>query len=44
MSAGFRAFSNAVNDAYAFLGAGHIQMPHDAWRLWTVGQKLGLHT
>ncbi|MCZ4290733.1 aerobic carbon-monoxide dehydrogenase large subunit [Hoeflea alexandrii] len=41
---GVPCFSNAVNDAYAFLGAGHIQMPHDAWRLWTVGQKLGLHT
>ena len=40
---GVPCFSNAVNDAYAFLGAGHIQMPHDAWRLWTVGQKLGLH-
>ncbi|MCY0150391.1 aerobic carbon-monoxide dehydrogenase large subunit [Hoeflea sp. G2-23] len=41
---GVPCFSNAVNDAYAFLGAGHIQMPHDAWRLWTVGEKLGLHT
>jgi carbon-monoxide dehydrogenase large subunit len=41
---GVPCFSNAVNDAYAFLSAGHIQMPHDAWRLWTVGQKLGLHT
>jgi carbon-monoxide dehydrogenase large subunit len=41
---GVPCFSNAVNDAYAFLGAGHIQMPHNAWRLWTVGQKLGLHT
>ncbi|MCC0034611.1 MAG: carbon-monoxide dehydrogenase large subunit [Rhodobiaceae bacterium] len=40
---GVPCFSNAVNDAYAFLGAGHIQMPHDAWRLWQVGQKLGLH-
>ena len=41
---GVPCFSNAVNDAYAFLNAGHIQMPHDAWRLWTVGEKLGLHT
>ncbi|MBU4529757.1 MAG: carbon-monoxide dehydrogenase large subunit [Hoeflea sp.] len=40
---GVPCFSNAVNDAYAFLGAGHIQMPHDAWRLWKVGEKLGLH-
>jgi len=41
---GVPCFSNAVNDAYAFLDAGHIQMPHDAWRLWQVGEKLGLHT
>jgi carbon-monoxide dehydrogenase large subunit len=41
---GVPCFSNAVNDAYAFLNAGHIQMPHDAWRLWKVGEKLGLHT
>lgn len=41
---GVPCFSNAVNDAYAFLDAGHIQMPHDAWRLWKVGEKLGLHT
>lgn len=40
---GVPAFSNAVNDAFAFLGAGHIQMPHDAWRLWQVGERLGLH-
>ncbi|PWV95758.1 carbon monoxide dehydrogenase large subunit apoprotein [Hoeflea marina] len=40
---GVPCFSNAVNDAYAFLGAGHIQMPHDAWRLWKVGEKLNLH-
>jgi aerobic carbon-monoxide dehydrogenase large subunit len=40
---GVPCFSNAVNDAYAFFNAGHIQMPHDAWRLWKVGQRLGLH-
>ncbi len=40
---GVPCFSNAVNDAYSFLGAGHIQMPHDAWRLWQVGERLGLH-
>jgi aerobic carbon-monoxide dehydrogenase large subunit len=40
---GVPCFSNAVNDAYAFLDAGHIQMPHDAWRLWKVGERLGLH-
>ena len=40
---GVPCFSNAVNDAYAFLDAGHIQMPHDACRLWKVGERLGLH-
>jgi len=40
---GVPCFSNAVNDAFAFLNAGHIQMPHDAWRLWKVGERLGLH-
>jgi carbon-monoxide dehydrogenase large subunit len=40
---GVPCFSNAVNDAYAFLNAGHIQMPHDPWRLWKVGERLGLH-
>ena len=38
---GVPAFSNAVNDAFQFLGSTHIQMPHDAWRIWEVGQKLG---
>jgi aerobic carbon-monoxide dehydrogenase large subunit len=41
---GVPCFSNAVNDAFAFLDAGHIQMPHDGWRLWTVAERLGLHT
>ena len=40
---GVPCFSNAVNDAFAFLDAGHIQMPHDGWRLWTVAERLGLH-
>jgi aerobic carbon-monoxide dehydrogenase large subunit len=40
---GVPCFSNAVNDAFAFLGAGHIQMPHDGWRLWTAADRLGLH-
>ncbi|AXS40035.1 aerobic carbon-monoxide dehydrogenase large subunit [Breoghania sp. L-A4] len=35
-------FSNAVNDAFAHLDAGHIQMPHDNWRLWSVSKRLGL--
>ena len=35
------AFSNAVNDAFAFLGNTHIQMPHDAWRVWQAARRLG---
>ena len=40
---GVPCFSNAVNDAFAFLGSTHIQMPHDHWRTWTAAEKLGLH-
>jgi carbon-monoxide dehydrogenase large subunit len=39
---GVPAFSNAVNDAFAFLGSTHIQMPHDAWRVWKASEALGL--
>jgi carbon-monoxide dehydrogenase large subunit len=39
---GVPAFSNAVNDAFGFLGATHIQMPHDAWRIWQAAKKLGV--
>jgi carbon-monoxide dehydrogenase large subunit len=39
---GVPAFSNAVNDAFAFLGNTHIQMPHDAWRVWQAAQRLGV--
>jgi aerobic carbon-monoxide dehydrogenase large subunit len=39
---GVPAFSNAVNDAFSFLGAIHIPMPHDAWRLWQAAKKLGV--
>ena len=37
------AFSNAVNDAFKFLGSTHIQMPHDAWRIWQAAKDLGAH-
>jgi carbon-monoxide dehydrogenase large subunit len=37
------AFSNAVNDAFKFLGSTHIQMPHDAWRIWQAAKELGAH-
>lgn len=40
---GVPCFSNAVNDAFRFLGSVHIQMPHDQWRTWAVADKLGLH-
>jgi carbon-monoxide dehydrogenase large subunit len=40
---GVPCFSNAVNDAFKFLGSTHIQMPHDHWRTWAVADKLGLH-
>ena len=35
-------FSNAVNDAFAHLGVTHLQMPHDAWRVWRECKRLGL--
>lgn len=40
---GVPCFSNAVNDAFGFLGSTHIQMPHDAWRIWEAAKKLGVH-
>jgi aerobic carbon-monoxide dehydrogenase large subunit len=39
---GVPAFSNAVNDAFGFLGSTHIQMPHDYWRNWEAAKTLGL--
>ncbi|MEM9632787.1 MAG: aerobic carbon-monoxide dehydrogenase large subunit [Pseudomonadota bacterium] len=41
---GVPAFSNAVNDAFQFLGSTHIQMPHDAWRIWQAAENLGAHS
>jgi carbon-monoxide dehydrogenase large subunit len=41
---GVPAFSNAVNDAFGFLGSKHIQMPHDYWRNWEVAKSLGVVT
>ena len=38
---GVPAFSNAVNDAFSFLGSTHIQMPHDYWRNWKAAKELG---
>jgi carbon-monoxide dehydrogenase large subunit len=39
---GVPAFSNAVIDAFGHLGVTHLQMPHDAWRVWKASEKLGL--
>ena len=39
---GVPAFSNAVNDAFSFLGSTHIQMPHDYWRNWVAAKNLGV--
>ena len=39
---GVPAFSNAVNDAFSFLGTTHIQMPHDYWRNWRAAKNLGV--
>src|ERR1700727_1542219 len=39
---GVPAFSNAVNDAFSFLGSTHIQMPHDYWRNWRAAKRLGV--
>ncbi len=39
---GVPAFSNAVNDAFGFLGSTHIQMPHDYWRIWEAAKSLGV--
>ena len=41
---GVPAFSNAVNDAFSFLGSTHIQMPHDYWRNWEAAKSLGVVT
>ena len=38
---GVSAFSNAVNDAFAHTGIGHIQMPHDYWRTWKAAERAG---
>jgi carbon-monoxide dehydrogenase large subunit len=40
---GVPCFSNAVNDAFGFLGSTNIPMPHDNWRTWTAAENLGLH-
>ena len=40
---GVSAFSNAINDAFAHLGAPAMAMPHNHWRVWQTANQLGLH-
>ncbi|MGI9348189.1 MAG: aerobic carbon-monoxide dehydrogenase large subunit [Gammaproteobacteria bacterium] len=40
---GVSAFSNAINDAFAHLGAPAMAMPHNHWRVWQTASQLGLH-
>ncbi|HWW46442.1 MAG TPA: aerobic carbon-monoxide dehydrogenase large subunit [Xanthobacteraceae bacterium] len=39
---GVPAFSNAVNDAFAFLGGKNLMMPHYPHRLWQTARELGV--
>jgi carbon-monoxide dehydrogenase large subunit len=39
---GVPCFSNAVNDAFAFLGVTNLPMPHYPYRLWQTARQLGL--
>jgi len=40
---GVPAFSNAVHDAFRPFGLRQAHMPHDHWRIWKIGNDLGLH-
>lgn len=39
---GVPCFSNAVNDAFKFLGAYNLPMPHYPYRLWQTARQLGV--
>jgi len=39
---GVPCFSNAVNDAFGFLGVTNLPMPHYPYRLWQTARSLGL--
>lgn len=36
-------FSNAINDALGQFGASHVNMPHNAYRVWQTLNELGLN-
>ena len=40
---GIPCFSNAVIDAFAHLGVTHMDMPHNAWRVWQQCNALGVN-
>jgi aerobic carbon-monoxide dehydrogenase large subunit len=39
---GVPCFSNAVHDAFGFLGVTNLPMPHYPHRLWQTARQLGL--
>ena len=39
---GVPAFSNAVHDAFRPFGLRQAHMPHDHWRIWKIGNDLGM--
>jgi len=40
---GIPCFSNAVIDAFAHLGVTHMDMPHNAFRVWQTCNELGVN-
>jgi carbon-monoxide dehydrogenase large subunit len=40
---GIPCFSNAVVDAFAHLGVTHMDMPHNAYRVWQQCNQLGIN-
>jgi carbon-monoxide dehydrogenase large subunit len=40
---GIPCFSNAINDAFRQWGVTHVDMPHNAYRVWQTIQRLGLN-
>ena len=40
---GIPCFSNAVIDAFAHLGVTHMDMPHNAFRVWQTCDELGVN-
>jgi carbon-monoxide dehydrogenase large subunit len=40
---GIPCFTNAVVDAFAHLGVTHMDMPHNAYRVWQQCNQLGIN-